>query len=165
MIDAIEKNLQRGIKLLNSISDQQYSNATIPPYYSSIGCNMRHVLDAFTCIFNGLDSKVVDFSDRERNCTVEQNTEAGIAYFNTTIKKLHALKEADFEIIISVSDDLGTGKTTANYTLASALIQAHSHAIHHFASVGFIIHQLGIELPDADFGYNPTTPKKVFVEN
>lgn len=165
MIDAIEKNLLRGIKLLNSISDQQYSDATIPPYYSSIGCNMRHVLDAFTCIFNGLESKVVDFSDRERNCSVEQTTEAGIAYFNATLKKLNALKESDFETVISVSDDLGTGKTTANYTLASALIQAHSHAIHHFASVGFIIHQLGIKLPDADFGYNPTTPKNTLVKN
>ena len=63
-----------------------------------------------------------------------------------------------------MTDDLGTGRVTAKYTIGSALIQAHSHAIHHFASVGFIINQLGIELPDADFGYNPTTPKQV-VEN
>ena len=28
-------------------------------------------------------------------------------------------------------------------------------------TIGFIIHQLGVELPDADFGFNPTTPKKV----
>ena len=53
---------------------------------------------------------------------------------------------------------------TVNYTLASALIQAHSHAIHHFASIGYIISQLGIELPDADFGYNPTTPKNQSLE-
>jgi len=39
------------------------------------------------------------------------------------------------------------------------LIQAHSHAIHHFASIGYIICKLGIELPDTDFGYNPSTPR------
>ena len=47
-----------------------------------------------------------------------------------------------------VNDDLGLGVVAANYTLGGILIQAHSHAIHHFASVGYIICQLGIELPD-----------------
>ncbi len=164
MIAAIEKNLQRGIKLLENITDEQYSNASIPPYYSSIGANMRHVLDVFTCVFNGLEKKCIDFSDRERNQLVEQKTVFGIAYFKDVIEQLHCFKIEDFNTIISVSDNLGTGSITMNYTLGSALIQAHSHAVHHFASIGFIIHQLGIELPDADFGYNPTTPKKVLVE-
>ena len=164
MVEAIEKNLQRGIKLLKAITDEQYSDKSIPPYYSSIGANMRHILDVFACVFNGLDKKCVDFSNRERNQLAEEKTMHGIAYFNEVIAQLHCLQSEDFDEIISVTDDLGTGKVTANYTLGSALIQAHSHAIHHFASIGFIINQLGIELPDADFGYNPTTPKKVFVE-
>jgi len=62
---------------------------------------------------------------------------------------------------MDVSDDLGRGMIKAKYTLAAVLIQAHSHAIHHFASIGYIIHQLGIALPDEDFGYNPTTPKTI----
>ncbi|WGH75843.1 DinB family protein [Tenacibaculum tangerinum] len=164
MITAIEKNLRRGVKLLETISDEQYSDTSIPPYYSSIGANMRHILDVFTCVFNGLDNKCIDFSDRQRNELAEQKTAFGIAYFNKVINQLYCLEESDFDTIISVTDDLGTGKITANYTLGSALIQAHSHAIHHFASVGFIINQLGIELPDEDFGYNPTTPKKQFVK-
>ena len=163
MIKAIEKNLRRGIKLLESISDEQYSDKSIPPYYSSIGTNMRHVLDVFSCVFKGLENDCIDFSLRERNLLSEEKTEAGIEYFNCVISNLHALEAEDFDKIISVTDDLGTGSVTANYTLGSALIQAHSHAIHHFASVGFIINQLGIELPDADFGYNPTTPKKELV--
>lgn len=163
MIDAIEKNLNRGVKLLNSISDQQYSSTSAPPYFSSIGSHMRHILDVFSCIFNGLETKQVDFSARERNSLAEQTTEAGIQYFDLIISKLHQLSEDDFEMMISVTDDLGTGKVTANYTLGSALIQAHSHAIHHFASIGFIINRLGVELPDEDFGYNPTTPRKELV--
>ena len=101
MIKAIEKNLQRGIKLLETISDEQYSNKTIPPYYSSIGANMRHILDAFTCIFNGLDNCCVDFSDRERNQLAEEKTQFGIKYFNDVISQLHSLNAADFDKIIS----------------------------------------------------------------
>ncbi|CAL2055222.1 DinB family protein [Tenacibaculum sp. 190524A05c] len=160
MIDAIEKNLQRGIKLLNNISDEQYSDCSVPPYYSSIGNNMRHILDVFSCIFKGINEGNIDFSDRERNELAQVQTKFGIDYFNQIINELSNLDEKDFDRIVKVTDDLGTGKITTNYTLGSALVQAHSHTIHHYASIGFIIDHLGIELPDADFGYNPTTPRK-----
>ncbi|AUC14577.1 hypothetical protein BTO06_05245 [Tenacibaculum sp. SZ-18] len=160
MVEAISKNLYRGVKLLNTISDEQYSNCSVPPYFSSIGNNIRHILDIFSCIFSGLENGNIDFSDRKRNELAQIKTENGIVYFQDIISKLNNLKDADFDKIVKVTDDLGTGSLTANYTLAGALIQAHSHAIHHYASIGFIINHLGIELPDADFGYNPTTPRK-----
>jgi len=159
MTNAIIKNLQRGVTLLNSISDEQYSNTSIAPYYSSIGGHIRHILDVFDCIFDGLNTKKVDLTARKRNQLAEIKTAEGIQYFNQIMEKLASLKETDFNQMVQVSDDLGMGMVTVNYTLASALIQAHSHAIHHFASIGYIISQLGIELPDTDFGFNPTTPK------
>jgi len=159
MINAIEKNLQRGIKLLNSISEAQYNNQSVAPYYSSIGGHIRHILDIFDCIFEGIPTKKIDLAARKRNELVEQYTVHGLLYFESILKKLDALKNSDFNELYQVRDDLGMGEVIANYTLASALIQAHSHATHHFASIGYIIAQLGIELPDADFGFNPTTPK------
>ena len=158
MIPAIIENLHRGIKLLNSISDEQYSDTTAKPYNSSIGNHMRHVLDVFDCIFEGILVGNIDLTARKRNQLAETKTDFGIAYFDAVIKKLNALNTDDFNRVIKMSDDLGLGKYTANYTLESALIQAHSHAIHHFASVGYIICQIGVKLPDPDFGYNPTTP-------
>lgn len=159
MINAIEKNLYKGIELLKNISDNQYNNCTVPPYYSSIGKNMRHILDIFNCIFEGLEKGEVDLSKRKRNRLAEEQTTFGIAYFTTTIDKIRTLQNNDFNQIIKVTDNLGTGNLTINYTLGGLLAQAHSHAIHHFASIGFIINQLGIKLPDADFGYNATTIK------
>jgi len=161
MIDAIENNLKRGVGLLNAISDAQYSNISVRPYHSSIGIHMRHVLDMFDCVFCGLDSKCINLVERKRNILAEQETAMGLAYFDEIINKLRNLENADFDQVVEVSDDLGLGMVTTKYTLASILTQAHSHAIHHFASIGYIISQLGIELPDADFGYNPTTPKMV----
>ncbi|HHC80169.1 MAG TPA: DinB family protein [Flavobacteriia bacterium] len=163
MIEAIEHNLKRGVKLLNSISDIEYSDTSMEPYHSSIGGHMRHILDVFDCIFSGLESKKVNLAARKRNELAENKTAFGLAYFDEILQQLHTLKDVDLNQMIEVSDDLGLGTVTTNYTLASALIQAHSHAIHHFASIGYIISKLGIELPDADFGYNPTTPKKAHI--
>lgn len=165
MILAITTNLQRGVKLLNVISENQYIDKSVAPYYSSIGIHMRHILDIFDCVFTGLESKKVDLAARKRNELVENKVELGLAYFNEIITKLESLRNENLDVLIEVKDDLGLGVVTVNYTMASALIQAHSHAIHHFASIGYIISQLGIELPDADFGYNPTTPRNIKIEN
>jgi len=158
MIEAIEHNLNRGVKLLKSINDTQYSDTTMQPYHSSIGTHMRHILDVFDCIFNGLEYNQIDLTARKRNQLAEEKTAFGLAYFADIIEKLNSFKDLDLNQEVEVTDDLGSGKVTARYTLASILIQAHSHAIHHFASIGYIICKLGIELPDADFGYNPSTP-------
>ncbi len=159
MIIAIEKNLQRGIQLLSSISNDEYRNKTIAPYYSSIGGHMRHILDVFDCVFEGLESNDINLINRTRNEQVENYTKTGIIYFEEIIRKLHLLNSEDFDSIINVTDDLGMGTVTIKSTLIGVLMQAHSHAIHHFAIVGHIISQLGIQLPDDDFGFNPTTPR------
>jgi uncharacterized damage-inducible protein DinB len=163
MIEAIEQNLNRGIKLLVNISDNDYANTKIAPYYSSIGGHMRHILDVFDCVFEGLSKNEVNLINRKRNELSETYTKNGIEYFEQTVVNLRKLKSEDFNKIIKVTDDLGLGIITANYTLAAILVQAHSHAIHHFASVGYIISQLGIKLPDEDFGFNPTTPRNKIV--
>jgi len=165
MIPAITQNLNRGVKLLNAIDDSQYSNNSVAPYYSSIGIHMRHILDVFDCIFEGLETKKVDLAARKRNELAENKVSFGLIYFDEIIKKLESLQNENLDVVVEVKDDLGMGVVTANYTLASALIQAHSHAIHHFASIGYVISQLGINLPDTDFGYNPTTPRSKMSSN
>ncbi len=159
MIPAIIQNLNRGVNLLNSINDEQYANNSTAPYYSSIGIHMRHILDVFDCIFKGIEAKQIDLSARERNELAETKVAVGLAYFDQIMSQLKEIQVGDLDNMVEVKDDLGMGMVTANYTLAAALIQAHSHAIHHFASIGYIISQMGINLPDGDFGYNPTTPR------
>lgn len=164
MITAIEENLKRGIVLLSSISNEQYSNTSVAPYYSSIGRHMRHILDVFDCIFDGLVISRVDLSARKRNEIVEINTDECIQYFNRIISQLNALNTSDFDKLVTVVDDLGNGLVEQKYTLGGLLIQAHSHAIHHYASLGYILKQLDIQIPDPCFGYNPTTPKNELQE-
>lgn len=165
MIPAIIQNLDRGVNLLNSINNDQYANNSTAPYYSSIGIHMRHILDVFTCIFKGMDSGQIDLTARDRNELAETKVDVGLAYFDQVKRQLLDLEKEDLDKIIEVKDDLGMGMITANYTIAAALIQAHSHAIHHFASIGYIISQIGISLPDGDFGYNPTTPRGDMMSN
>ncbi|WP_139959243.1 DinB family protein [Flavicella sediminum] len=158
MIEAIVKNLQRGIYLLNTITEEQYKDISVAPYYSSIGGHIRHIMDVYDCVFEGLPSGTIDLTARKRNPMAEQQLNYGIAYIQEIIEKVEGLDSDDFQKLVQVSDDLGEGVFEATYTLSALLIQSHSHATHHYASIGYIIFQLGIELPDNAFGFNPTTP-------
>ncbi|VAV93139.1 hypothetical protein MNBD_ALPHA06-1188 [hydrothermal vent metagenome] len=160
MFTAIKNNLTVGVELVSSLSDTQYRDTSVEPYHSSIGSHIRHVLDIFDCIFSGLQSGQINLAARSRNLDVEQDRQIALAYFAETFRQLDALQTADMNQIVQVSDDLGTGEITCNYTLGAALVQAHSHAIHHFASLGYIVSKLGLALPNSDFGYNPTTPQE-----
>jgi len=159
MIEAVIKNLQRGVQLLHSIDDGKYTDRSIPPYFSSIGGHIRHILDIFDCILDGLPTKKINLIHRNRNEIIETQTQEALRYFKKIMDGLMRLEQEDLNQLIEVTDDLGSGEFTQKYTLGSALMQAHSHAIHHFAILGYIIYQLNISLPDEDFGYNPTTPR------
>tara|TARA_B100000809_G_scaffold90011_1_gene88514 strand:+ start:1546 stop:2043 length:498 start_codon:yes stop_codon:yes gene_type:complete len=165
MIKVIESNLEKGVHLLSTISEDHYKNRSVAPYNSSIGIHIRHIMDMFDCIFEGLESGEIDLTARKRNKDAEEILPIGKDYIRTTIAKVSELDTKKLSRIVYVTDDLGEGKIRAEYTLSAILIQAHSHAIHHYASIGYIIHQLGVELPDDTFGFNPTTPKKQMVNS
>ena len=129
MIPAIVQNLNRGTNLLNSINDDQYANNSTAPYYSSIGIHMRHILDVFNCIFEGIENGQIDLTARQRNELAETKVAVGLDYFDRIIALLNEVREEDLDRLVEVKDDLGLGMITANYTIAAALIQAHSHAI------------------------------------
>lgn len=161
MIEAIVENLLKGKYLLENIEDQVYANKQLPPYYSSIGGHLRHVLDVFNCLFKGLNQQnEIDLTLRERNVLAENYTEHGIVYINNIIEGLENIKGENLNKKVFVIDDMGGGKCTVESTLGAILMQAQSHAIHHFATIGYLLHHLNITLPIDSFGVNPTTPKE-----
>lgn len=165
MIAEIVENLEKGKYLLTNISDAKYADKSIPPYHSSIGAHVRHILDVFQCVFDGLENKSIDLTKRERNTQVESFTASGLNYFDSIINQLNKLSKEEFDATVCVIDDLGGGKITVNNTLAGILVQAQSHAIHHYASIGYMLHFLEVNLPIDCFGVNPTTPKMAVLKD
>ena len=156
--DAAILNLERAERLIRLLDERSYANAGTGPYYSSIGGHLRHVLDIFACVINGVESRVVDLTDRKRGTDAETNPQVGLEYLESVMRGLSALGEIDHSTPVTLVDNLGLGRVEVPSTLGAGLCQAHSHAIHHFACIGYILHLQGIALPDGRFGYNPTTP-------
>lgn len=158
IISSINKNLKSAIDLINAIDNDTYQNATVAPYYSSIGSHIRHVLDFFNCIFEGLDSNNIDLTARKRDELLATDKEAAKKHIFELQEKLNGFVGVQTDYLLHVTDNLGEGKVTVDYTLESILAHANSHAIHHYAVIGYILSILNVTLEIEGFGYNPTSP-------
>ena len=160
IIQSTLKTLQKSQVLLDNLSNMQLCDASVSPYYSSIGTHIRHILDFYDCIFNTDIENRIDLTARSRNKDVESDCGCAQDYLNLIIGRLSS---AIFDIneAVIVVDDLGLGKTEIPYTYGALLSQANSHTIHHYAIINYIFDSLGITINDTEFGYNPTTPKQI----
>ncbi len=158
IIKSTLNTLQKSQNLLNSLNDDMLSNTSVSPYHSSIGSHLRHILDFYDCILN-IKEGCVDLTARKRDTQIETCCISAKNYLDNVMTKLTAF-ENNLNETVNVIDDLGMGKTEIVYTQAALLAQANSHTIHHYAIINYILDSLGIKMEDANFGYNPTTPKK-----
>ncbi len=158
IISSINQNLNNAIALLKEIDVDNYKNSSVGPYYSSIGSHIRHTLDFFDCIVKGLDSNDIDLTARKRDETLANDKEFAIEYIYKLQETLLTYIDVSTDYLIHVTDNMGQGKITVNYTLESILSHANSHAVHHYATIGYILDRLGVEIKIPGFGYNPTTP-------
>lgn len=146
--------------LLLILTNEELCNNTIPPYCSSLGSHIRHVLDFYDCVLRVSCENKIDLTNRKRNYDVENKCESALQYLDQIIIKLENIENI-FEDIIIVIDDLGLGKIEMKYTFEALIAQANSHTIHHYAIMNYILDRLQINLQGDDFGYNPSTPKAI----
>lgn len=153
------KTLQKTSVLLSSLTNEELSNNSVSPYYSSIGRHIRHILDFYDCVLNIDSNNRIDLTARKRNNKVECNCEDALEYLNIIINKLNNIDSKVVEEKVLVIDDLGLGRIEIQYTLGAVFAQANSHAIHHYAIINYILDNIGIALQINNFGFNPTTPE------
>lgn len=156
ILQATLKTLEKSKFLLENLSDEQFCDASVAPYYSSIGSHVRHILNFYESICNFNAQNEIDLTVRNRDKKVETGCEAAKCKLIYLIEKL---KTIDFTMTDSVLviDDLGLGKIQMTYTYGAILSQANSHTIHHYAIINYILNGMKMPIKDYEFGYNPTS--------
>jgi len=98
ILSAIHHNLNSAIKLIEVITPEDYQNTSVGPYFSSIGSHIRHTLDFFDCISNGLDSNSIDLTHRKRDELVATNKEEAKKHIYRLQKVLAILMSREEEV-------------------------------------------------------------------
>jgi len=161
-ISSLQNTLEKSLVLLENLPESIYIDDSVGPFYSSIGGHIRHILDFYFSIFKGLNNYLIDLTDRERSTAIETDVYFAKTEIKKVLAELESYSEYDLGEKYELIDDLGQGKISIPTNLFAAFTQANSHTIHHYAIISQLLFAFEIVIKDKTFGYNPTTPAKVF---
>ena len=159
LVMAAQDVLLQGLGLLFELRDHAYSRIAAAPFNASIGQHYRHVLEHFQSLIRGISAREINYDVRERNPRLQKEvTYASIA----TCDVLRALKrytQETFTRPCKVINTVGYGTSnpsTFESNVSRELAYCIGHAIHHYAIVRLICHEIGVAVP-AEFGVAPST--------
>lgn len=151
--------LQQAVSLLKEIQTENYQLAMQPHLSGSIGKHIRHVIDHYLALEQGLVDGLVDYNQRHRNSNIEASPSVALDSLNAIINWLENITSEQLENSVTVRSEVSISETLniqCHSTLAREILFVSSHAIHHFSLISVARSLQGYEVPQY-FGYAPAT--------
>jgi len=159
MISCQIEILSQAQLFLKSISDLEYKYIAKPNFTSSAGSHIRHIIDHYLAIQDGIECGLIDYDNRHRGHEIEQQPSKALKYLNSITKWLNTLSENDLKQTVELSTEISISnqeRIKLPTNIARELVFAASHAIHHYAILAQIARAQALPLP-ANFGIAPAT--------
>lgn len=151
--------LHQAVSLLKEIQTENYQLAMQPHLSGSIGKHIRHVIDHYLALEQGLVDGLVDYNQRHRNSNIEASPSVALDSLNAIINWLENITSEQLENSVTVRSEVSISETLniqCHSTLAREILFVSSHAIHHFSLISVARSLQGYEVPQY-FGYAPAT--------
>ena len=146
------------IELLDGLDDAVYTGTT-ELRMSAIGGHVRHCLEFYFCLLEGLESGCVDYDSRRRDVAIETDRAYARELAATVIDRMRAvdLQQAEMPIDVVMDREADTGGPgSCRSSVRRELVFLRSHTVHHFALIAAQLRLQGVD-PGADFGVAPST--------
>jgi uncharacterized damage-inducible protein DinB len=152
--------LQQGLDLVQSLSDDAYTQSPHPDYTSGVGGHLRHCLDHYSNFLAGLPSGRIDYDARQRDERVENDRAYAIRLIRILMDGITEIRASDGEKALTIKMDGGDESDASQWWSQSSTMRELqflvSHTVHHYALIAMILRAQGI-VPAADFGVAPST--------
>ena len=145
-------------RMLLAINDQQY-RAVVAPFTASLGKHLRHVIEHYQLLLDGLDDGYIDYDDRLRGEIDESERSSMIMRIQRVCQALHEIPSrysGDEMIMISTAVDQASEVPKVSSGLNRELVFLQSHSVHHYAIISAILKLQNVDV-DADFGVATST--------
>jgi hypothetical protein len=156
LIGGCVRVLEQGHALLGRLNDSLYASAEGLPVRSGAGSHMRHCLDFYQSLLEGVWTGRVDYNRRGRDALVARDRVCAAARIEIVIEELRALADLPGDTTLLVSPEDADADTWCASTLARELQFLLGHTVHHYALVALILRLQGFE-PGEEFGVAPST--------
>jgi uncharacterized damage-inducible protein DinB len=159
MIPSQLEVLAQGNDYLASVSEFEYNEVIKPNFISSAGAHMRHILDHYQAIMDGLNVLTIDYDKRVRGCDIETNPKSAAEKIKQIGEWLEQLttEQLTQEVMLSTEISISNQQIAkVKTTVARELVFAASHSVHHYAMIAQISLAQNKTLPEF-FGIAPAT--------
>lgn len=152
------KNLGEIKSVISELNNDQYAQRMEVLSGSSIGQHVRHILEFYFCLIQGIKSGVVNYDLRERDLTLESEVKAAL----TAIQYLqHEIQSFDLTLAIRLEGDCGVTVSEVFIipsNLHRELCYNLEHSIHHQAIIKIALKSMMKNPALAEsFGVAPST--------
>jgi hypothetical protein len=152
--------LDQARDLVGRLDARVYSAVEGMPITSGAGAHLRHCLDFYDCLLEGLTSGRVDYNRRERDELTATDPERAVARIDATSLAIEGISHSGLFTHLLVRAD-GSGDQSDPTLWGRSSVERElqfllSHTIHHFALIALIVRLQGIE-PGPEFGVAPST--------
>lgn len=155
---AVDQLLNQINTLLGQLSNDDYSKPIPVLNGSSIGQHVRHTLEFFKCLLDGVPGREVNYDLRKRDVFLESNTLQAKAL---TDELVHLLKHQETDLELTLIQSYGESEETAAHVqtnLLRELIYNIEHAVHHMALIRIGLKEIKPDLElDQSFGIANST--------
>lgn len=151
--------VQQAKQFLLSISQQAYQAVLKPHFSGSAGAHMRHILDHYLAVKEGLVFGTINYNKRHRHSQVEKDPQIALALWQDIEHWLVGVCQLDADLALQViceSSMLESQNAETQSTLGRELVFVSSHAVHHYSLMAVIQSLQGLKV-DPLFGLAPAT--------
>ncbi len=152
--------LTQGIEQFKQLDGDRYKGNHEQVASGSIGAHIRHNIDHYQCLFDGLECGRVDYDSRSRDPRIETDAAYASELMATLIERLGELSVEQIARPVAVKMDCGSNEADAwsQSTIYRELQFLVSHTIHHYALVALLCRLVDV-VPHDTFGVAPSTLK------
>ena len=154
--------LEQGRALVAALPDEAFAGDGRDG--KPVGPHFRHVLEHYSCFFDGLGQReiaTIDYDARARDTALESERTVAAARIEQLIEDLIALSDAELDLPARARLESGLGGEADQWSLTSVRRELHfllSHTVHHYALIGLLLAERGIDA-ESEFGVAPSTIK------
>lgn len=145
----LQDQLQLLIRLLQQLTDEQYTRKIRHLGEASIGGHSRHIIEIVQCVIKGHETGRVDYIRRYRNTELEINRETAIQSIQ---EMTQLLNKTDKSLDLYVETENGILPSSPLTTYLREIIYSVEHTVHHLALIKVALTEMDLLLADDTFG-------------
>lgn len=132
--------------LLNQLTEEQYAKPLSCMAQNSIGKHVRHVIECYQCMLQGIENGLVDYDKRARNLQLETDKEFALEVLHAISETILKIEEKLMQLAVTYSETTSLVQTSVMREVAYNV----EHTVHHLAIIkmGINVAFPSIQIPE-----------------